>query len=236
MTTTLDIYTQRKPLPDSGRYRVFFRVTTKSGEASLVRAFDVDTKSAKEEPYKFAELIALKYILLHSPYIGSNRNGEGLAIKTSIGSIKKIQKQHTNNADMIIHGRFLQIRFSGAAITTSRRINWVQDFSGETHAISVRDCGDKPVKTHVGELLITRRAIERYSERMEVPSLDRAFRSLSRLLATSTWSVVRPPEPLLNSNKRTTETWELSKGTASTVNIVIVRSRTQNRVVTVLAA
>tara|TARA_R110001592_G_scaffold222051_1_gene477096 strand:- start:1982 stop:2692 length:711 start_codon:yes stop_codon:yes gene_type:complete len=236
MTTILQTYVDRKPVDATDQYRVYFRVTGGSGEPSSVRSLDVNVTGPHEHPSKLAELLAIKHILLHSRFVGENRNGEGLILKVSSGCIKKIQKKHTTNADMIVHGRFLQVRFNGAVISTDRHFDWVKGFTGEVIDVSLEDCGDKPVKTHVGELHLTMHAVERFSERMAIPSIDRSWRRLAKLMTSGEWKVVKPVSPLRDGERRrTTETWAIRKGMANPVSIVIVRNASVNRVVTVMA-
>jgi len=183
MTTLLESYVDRKPVDGKNEHRVYFRVTSGAGNESSVRALDVDVATAMEQPYKLAELVAIKYLLMYSPYVGENRSGDGLKINVSYGAIKKVQKLHTTNSNMVIHGRFLQVRFSGAVIGTARRYDWVKDFSGDVVDISLKDCADKPVSTHVGELHLTRHAVERFKERLDIPNVDRAWKRLTKLMS-----------------------------------------------------
>lgn len=235
MTTILQTFVDKRPIDGNDQYRVYFRVTGGSGDPSAVRSLDLRVPGALDSESKLAELLAIKYILLHSRYMGENRNGSDLALKVSSGCIKKIQKKHTSNADMIVHGRFLQVRFSGAKITTERNFDWVKDFNGEVIDISMDECADKAVKTHVGELHLTMHAVERFSERMAIPSIDRSWKRLAKLMTSGVWEVVKPMSPLREGElRRTTETWAVRKGMESPVNIVIVRNASVNRVVTVM--
>ena len=169
-------------------------------------------------------------------YAGMNRTGRDLELHVSNGAIKKIQKQKTTNSDLVIHGRFLQVRFSDAVIKTARKFDWVNDFNGQIEEIDSNDCTDLPVKTHVGELHLTRHAVERFSERMHIPTLDKSWRKLSKMLTKSSWSVKKPTKPLRDGKpRRTTETWQLQQGDGPAVDVVIVRSPSTSRVVTVIA-
>lgn len=165
-----------------------------------------------------------------------NRTGKDLQLHVSSGAIRKVQKQVTTNGDMVIHGRFLQVRFSDAIIKTSRSTDWVIDFGGNVTEICARECCDAPIKTHVGDLHLTRHAVERFSQRMSIPSLDRAWRRLTKLLNNSDWTCKKPSEPLRDGKaQRTTETWSVKKGESHPVDIVIVRSAKASRIVTVIA-
>lgn len=235
MTTLIQTFAQKQPVDNENQYRVFFRIGH-AGGSSATRAIDIEIHEAQESPHKLAELLAIKYILLHSPYAGMNRTGKDIEIHVSNGAIKKIQKQKTTNGDMVVHGRFLQVRFSDAVIKTARKFDWVDSFSGKVDEIDIDDCLDPPVITHIGELHLTRHAVERFSERMEIPSLDKSWRRLSKMLTKSTWSIKKPSQPLRDGKpQRTSETWQLQTGDGPVLDIVIVRNPRISRVVTVIA-
>lgn len=233
-STILETAVQREAIA-SNQYRVFFRVKHET-RTSCVRAIDVQLTSSESEPYKLAELLALKYLTMHTGYVGMNRTGKDLQLNVSSGAIRKTQKLQTTNADMHLHGRFLQTRFAAAHIRVSRRTSWVQDFNGKVEEISLQDCLDPPIKTHVGDIHLTRHAIERFCERMDISSIDRAWRRLSKLLTSSKWEVKKAKQPLRNGKpNRTTETWALIRDNAPSIDIVIVRNPRVSRVVTVIA-
>jgi hypothetical protein len=56
---------------------------------TTVRAIHVSIPSSQSEPYKLAELLAIKYILLHTTYVGMNRTGKELQLNVSSGTIRK---------------------------------------------------------------------------------------------------------------------------------------------------
>ena len=238
MTTTLETFTDRKIAPINGECRVYYRVLYGNGtKEPKVSAIDVSIKSAKEDPHRFAELLTIKHILLHTGLMGDNRTGDNMAINVSSGVIKKIQKKHTSNVDTIKHGAFLQIRFSTAAISVARKFEWVDGFSGPATSMTPGDCLDKPIKTHMGELHITRHAVERFMERVSSNNIDKAWRKLSKLLVSADWTNKIPVRPLRDGRvARTTETWSLSRLGCASVDIVIIRNSNQNRIVTVLTS
>lgn len=234
MTTLLETYADRKSITDSGVCRVYYRASSNDKESKEVFAIDVDTSSAAEEPAILAELLAIKYILLHTGIMGNNRSGDNLSLNVGAGAIKKIQKQKTTNADMLKFGGFLQIRFSAAKIAVKRTPFSLTNFRGSVISINASSCSDRPVKTAVGEIHLTRHAVERFMERMEIASLDRAWRRLSKLLVTTEWNSVKPTAPLRDGKvARTSETWSLTKNGSEIINIVIVRNSRTNRLVTV---
>ena len=206
--TILETAVHREPISQN-QYRVFFRV--QHGERiTIVRAIDVSIPSSQSEPYKLAELLAIKYILLHTTYVGMNRTGKELQLNVSSGAIRKTQKLQTTNTDMHLNGRFIQTRFAEAAIKVARRTDWVEEFSGKVDDITPNDCLDPPIKTHIGDIHLTRHAVERFCERMAISSIDRAWRRLSKLLTSSNWKIKKPQQPLRNGKpNRTTETWAL---------------------------
>lgn len=235
MTTVVETFSQKLPVDGRNQYRVFFRVCHANG-SSATRAIDVKIDEFQEAPHKLAELLSIKWLLLHSSYAGMNRTGRDLELHVSNGAIKKVQKQKTTNGDMVVHGRFLQVRFSDAVIKTARKFDWVNDFNGRVDEINSSDCIDPPVKTHIGELHLTRHAVERFSERMHIPTLDKSWRRLSKMLTKSNWSVKKPSKPLREGKpQRTSETWQLQNGDGPAVDIVIVRSPRISRIVTVIA-
>lgn len=235
MATLIETFAQREPVDQNNQYRVFFRVGHASGR-SATRAIDIEITESQESPHKLAELLALKYILLHSTYAGMNRTGRDIELHVSNGAIKKIQKQKTTNGDMVVHGRFLQVRFSDAVITTARKFDWVNNFNGKVDEIDINDCIDPPVITHIGELHLTRHAVERFSEHMHIASLDKSWRRLQKMLTKSTWSIKKPSQPLRDGKpQRTSETWQLQNGDGPALDIVIVRSPRISRIVTVIA-
>lgn len=232
--TILETAVHREPVAYN-QYRVYFRVKHEGG-ASGVRAVDVSIKAAEAEPYKLAELLAIKYLLLHTTYVGMNRTSKDLQLNVSSGAIRKTQKLQTSNTDMHLHGRFLQTRFAEAAITVARRSDWISEFNGKTIDISPEDCLDPPIKTHLGEIHLTRHAVERFCERMEISSIDRAWRLLSKLLMNAKWQVKKAQKPLRDGKpNRTTETWALIRDNSPAIDIVIVRNPRVSRVVTVIA-
>jgi hypothetical protein len=81
----------------------------------------VSIPSSQSEPYKLAELLAIKYILLHKTNVGMSRTGKELQLNVSSGAIRKTQKLQTTNTDTYLNGRFLQKRFAEAAIKVARR-------------------------------------------------------------------------------------------------------------------
>lgn len=85
--TILETAAQREPVSQN-QYRVFFRVQHGAG-ATGVRAIDVAVASSQEEPYKLAELLAIKYLLLHTTHAGMNRTGKSLQLNVSSGAIRK---------------------------------------------------------------------------------------------------------------------------------------------------
>lgn len=232
--TQLETAVQREPVQGT-QYRVFYRVIHKGG-TSCVRAIDVDTKQCVDEPSKLAELLAIKYILMHTNHAGVNRSGRNLQVNVSSGAIRKAQKKQTTNPDMHIHARFLRVRFADATIKTARKSPWVQEFNGQIENVSADDCIDPPIKTHVGEIHLTRHAVERFSERMNIPTLDSSWRKLSKMLTSSKWANLKPQKPLRTGRPgRTTETWQLQNGNSPAVDVVIVRNSDVNRIVTVIA-
>lgn len=236
MTTLLETYADRQTITDAGICRVYYRASSNNKESQEVFAIDVDTSSASEEPAILAELLAIKYILLHTGVMGNNRSGDNLSLNVGAGAIKKIQKQKTTNVDMIKSGGFLQIRFAAAKITVQRAPFSLKNFRGSVLSISAASCTDKAIQTSVGEIHLTRHAVERFMERMEVASLDRAWRRLSKLLVTTDWISVKPETPLRDGKvDRTSETWSLAKNGSEIINIVIVRNSRTNRLVTVFA-
>lgn len=235
MTTHIFTFAEKDPVNGDNQYRVFFQIKT-PGSSSTTRAIDVEINTFQEAPHKLAELLALKYILLHTTYAGFNRTGRDLALHVSNGAIRKVQKKQTTNGDMVVHGRFLQVRFSDATIKTERKFSWVADFNGKVEDIDEKDCIDPPVKTHVGDLHLTRHAVERFSERMHIPTMDKSWRRLSKLLTQSKWSMKKPTKSLRDGKPhRTTETWQLQKGEGPTIDVVIVRNPQISRIVTVIA-
>lgn len=236
MTTRIDTFAEKEPVDRKNQYRVYFKISH-NGNSTGVRAIDLAVSQHQEAPHKLAELLAIKYILLHSSYAGTNRTGRDIALHVSNGAIRKVQKMHTTNGDMVIHGRFLQVRFSDASIKTERKFNWVNDFNGKVDEIDMQECIDPPVKTHVGDLHLTRHAVERFSERMHIPTMDKSWRRLSKLLTQSKWSMKKPTKPLRDGKpQRTTETWQLQKGDGPALDIVIVRNPKISRIVTVIPA
>lgn len=232
--TILETAIQHEAL-SANQYRVHFRVKHAAG-ASGVGAIDVSVPASEAEPYKLAELLAIKYLLLHTTYVGLNRTGKDLQLNVSSGAIRKTQKLQTTNTDMHFHGRFLQTRFAEAAIKVARRTDWIEEFNGMVEDITPQDCLDLPIKTHVGEIYLTRHAVERFSEQMKISSLDRAWRRLSKLLTQSKWQVKKAQKPLRDGKpNRNTETWALIRDNAPSVDIVIVRNPRVNRVVMVIA-
>lgn len=232
--TILETAAQREPVSQN-QYRVFFRVQHGAG-ATGVRAIDVAVASSQEEPYKLAELLAIKYLLLHTTHAGMNRTGKSLQLNVSSGAIRKTQKLQTTNTDMHLNGRFLQTRFAEATIKVARRTDWVTEFTGKVVEIKPEDCLDPPIKTHIGDIHLTRHAVERFCERMAISSIDRAWRRLSKLLTSSSWQEKKPQRSLRNGKpNRTTETWALIRDNAPAIDIVIVRNPRVSRVVTVIA-
>ncbi|WP_289245414.1 hypothetical protein [Methylophaga sp. UBA678] len=232
--TILETFVQREPISQN-QYRVFFR--TQNGDRfSPVRAIDVSVITFHDEPYKLAELLAIKYVLLHKTYVGVNRTGKDLQLNVSSGAIRKAQKLHTTNSDMHLHARFLQTRFAEASIKVARRTDWITLFNGEVEDISPNDCLDPPIKTHIGDIHLTRHAVERFCERMSISSIDRAWRRLSKMLTSSNWTIKKPQRPLREGKpNRTTETWALIRDNTPAIDIVIVRNPKVSRVVTVIA-
>lgn len=235
MATRINTFADKVPVNGDNQYRVFFQIKT-PGSSSTTRAIDVEINTYQEAPHKLAELLAIKYILLHTTYAGTNRTGRDLSLHVSNGAIRKVQKKQTTNGDMVVHGRFLQVRFSDASIKTERKFDWVADFNGKVEDIDMQDCIDPPVKTYVGDLHLTRHAVERFSERMHIPTMDKSWRRLSKLLTQSKWSMKKPTKALRDGKPhRTTETWELQKGEGPTIDVVIVRNPQISRIVTVIA-
>ncbi|HDY85982.1 MAG TPA: hypothetical protein ENI26_08220 [Methylophaga aminisulfidivorans] len=232
--TILETFVQRDPISQN-QYRVFFR--TQNGDRfSPVRAIDVSVITSHDEPYKLAELLAIKYVLLHKTYVGVNRTGKDLQLNVSSGALRKAQKLHTTNSDMHLHARFLQTRFAEASIKVARRTDWITLFNGEVEDISPNDCLDPPIKTHIGDIHLTRHAVERFCERMSISSIDRAWRRLSKMLTSSNWTIKKPQRPLREGKpNRTTETWALIRDNTPSIDIVIVRNPKVSRVVTVIA-
>lgn len=232
--TILDTAVQREEV-EKGLYRVFYRVSH-GARTSIVRALDVIVSSTQAEPYKLAELLAIKYILLHTHHVGMNRTGKNLQLNVSCGAIRKAQKLQTSNKDLQHHARFLQTRFVEAIVNVARRSDWVREFSGQLQYISLNDCLDPPIKTHIGDLHITRHAVDRFCDRLKASTMDRSWRRLTKLLTTSEWRIKYPQRPLRHGKpNRTTETWSLHRDNAPPVEVVIVRNERVSRVVTVIA-
>jgi len=240
MATNLYTYVDRTPVRnESGIYRVYYYVNSGVNNDSKVRAFDIDVSDAREEPYKLAELLAIKYIACHTGHIGVDRDGHDLKLHVSTGAIRKVQKQSTANTDLIHHGRFLQYRFDEAVIKTARDFSWKDALTTKPVMLSVSDCNEKPIETKVGGVFLTNHAVERFMQRMNINNLSAAWRSLRKLLSNQDsveWEVKHEPREMEKSGiDRTSEVWTLKKNSRKLLNVVIVRTQRTSRIVTVMA-
>jgi hypothetical protein len=89
------------------------------------------------------------------------------------------------------------------------------------------------VETKVGEIQITRHAMERFMERIkDIHSLDKAWRKLSKILVGETeWTMLKKK----TQAECISETWMLTRNGIKLFNVVIVRSISVNRLVTILS-
>jgi hypothetical protein len=231
MTTLIETFVCKQAIK-TNIYRMYYRICFSGTKFHSVKALDVNASVATESPQKLAELIGLKYILLHSDEIGQNRTGKDLRLSVSSGAIKKIQKQHTSNSDLKCFGLFLQSRFNLAQISVGRNFSWADAFDGKAVPINIRNCQDEGVETKVGEIQITRHAIERFMERIkDIHSLDKAWRKLSKVLVGETeWTMLKKK----TQAKCISETWMLKRNGMKLFNVVIIRNSFVNRLVTVI--
>lgn len=176
-----------KPTPDPDAFKVFWYL---GKNANGVLEVDL-TRSVDDKPV-IAEMFALRYLLEEKQVCGANRTGEGLQITVSSGAIKKAQHADTGKTHLVRYAHFLATRFRDAEIEVEKDDAWVSGIlDPEEHVIlNANQAIDETIPLHgMGDVVLSRHALERYMERNKVNGFAKAYKSLKRIAAAG---IVRP--------------------------------------------
>lgn len=201
-----------KPATTPNVFNVYWRV----GAARMGCVETTVAAAAPADKHIIAEMAALRYLLLEKAAAGENASGVGLDIVVSSGAIKKATHKDTAKIHLVDYAHFLVTRFADAKFSVEKDESWLPaENAAPMDKIKVDRPALETIFVHgVGNVVLTRHALERYNERMGTPptsdepknieqeakrpqrTFAQALKSLRKIAASSLLKPIQQPQSL----------------------------------------
>jgi len=194
---TLTVFAQPESIShNSCVVRVFWRTGLHRRQAVDIKLnLDCSDKQAA------AELIAIRFLLGDAHAFSKNRVGKNLRIVVSKGAIKKLSRQATQKKNLYDYGYPIFTRYAGAEIVVSKDSSWfpTADELNEVPVVSGEDYNgmEKIESEQLGQVAITRHALERYAQHCDTINIDTTWKNLCRRLINTKMERLKLPERVI---------------------------------------
>ena len=171
-----------------------------------IKALDVRLALTCQDPQAAAEAVAIRYLLGEANIFNDNRTGINLKIVVSKGAIKKMARQATTKLDLYEYGYPILTRYGEAEISVSKDQSWFPEpdqlkdtpvIDGET----MRGI-EKIDSAGMGNVAVTRHALERYREHCGTMDMNTSWKNLHRRLNGRLDQITLPTRVLLHKLKK----------------------------------
>lgn len=165
--------------------RVFWRVGI--DRAGII---DVTLDNDSDESGLMAELAVLRYLLVDQQVFGVEPfSGVGITLEVSKGAIKKLARSKSTKIEASKFAAFLSMRMQGCEIKVSKDRTYMAapDEESIEYLLAKNSIYGKTFESlstpAIGEILITKHALEQYINRVESGQPRSAFKSLVKRLS-----------------------------------------------------
>lgn len=201
-----------KPATEPDVFNVYWRV----GVARMGCVETTVAAAAPADKHIIAEMAALRYLLVEKAVAGENLSGVGLDIVVSSGAIKKATHKDTAKIHLVDYAHFLVTRFADAKFSVEKDELWLPaENAVPKDKVKVERPILETIFVHsVGDVVLTRHALERYHERMGTPpasgepknteqeakksqrTFAQALKSLRKIASSSLLKPIQQPQSL----------------------------------------
>jgi len=189
--------------PISTGLAVAWRTGTKNKGIISVQGilFDSDVGAA-------AELIVIRHLLFSKNVLNRDIiNGSGIALEISSPIVKNLYRRKTTRKHLKPFMHFLQTTLTGVTINISSEIDTLLPVMSDNLTLEYINSADTPsydvIRTiSIGDIRITKHAIEQYEERTHSGDLSKPLASLVRRLKHPDLSLQRLPDHTIKHKLR----------------------------------
>jgi len=152
---------------------------------------------AGEDRQAIAEAVAMRHLLGTAQVAGNRLSGKGLSLVVSKGALKKVARLGSTKSHLYDYAYPLTTRFTGAAISVDKDTSWLAETQGVPVAEAIDSASFKGFEVvdtaDMGQIGVTRHALEQYCERCGTKDLAAAWANLGRRLRDGGLVEVRLP-------------------------------------------
>lgn len=210
--------------------------TGQSNKGRILVRFPIETQDHQAA----AEIIVIRYLILEKDIYSGIKTGKNLHLQVSKGAIKKIQRIESKKHDLYDFGYQLLTRFADAIISVSKDIDWLPEENSMPLPPLCLDAdlyrnNDMLNIKNLGEIRITRHALEKYREVCQTTDMGTTWKNLTRRLNANLVKINIPDRVLAHKYKKYGASPEVWNSQKSNLHYVFVFKDDHKVLVTVFA-